>query len=126
MQDALRRAGVDRRKPSQYKTFPCAPIAQLDRASDYESAEGGNSDRDAPITAENFSMCVGALLVAVGRSRRLFTDRTRTVTGSLAGWTGGPSPLSPNEAILVEVRVSRTAFTCVPARAEDTSGAVLA
>ena len=68
---------------AKYATSLFAPIAQLDRASDYESAEGGDSNRDAPVTAENLTAVAGALLVAFGRSRRLFTDRTRTVAGSL-------------------------------------------
>jgi hypothetical protein len=62
---------------------------------DYESAEGGNSDRDAPVTAENFTPVAGALLVAVYRSRRLFTDRTRTVAGSRAHATTRGCQRSP-------------------------------
>jgi hypothetical protein len=47
----------------------------------FKSAGGGDSDQDAPVTAENFTPVAGALLVAVGTSRHLFTDRTRTVGG---------------------------------------------
>src|SRR5262245_45322605 len=40
---------------------------------------GATFPQDAPTTAETFSTVSGALLVAVGTSGRVFTDRTRTV-----------------------------------------------
>src|SRR5262249_40104396 len=55
-----------------------AEVAELADAGDSKPAQGSDSNQDAPTTAENFSIAVGALLVAVGTSRRLFTDRTRT------------------------------------------------
>ena len=57
-------------------------MAELADAADLKSAESGKSDQDASVTAENFTPVAGAPLVAFGTSRRLFTDRTRTVAAS--------------------------------------------
>ena len=60
-----------------------------------EGTESGKSYQDAPLTAENFTPVAGALLVAVGRSRPLVTDRTRTVAGSRAH----PTPRGSEDAM---------------------------
>jgi hypothetical protein len=55
----------------------------------FKSRSGRDGNQDGPTTAENFLMCVGALLVRFGGSWRLFIHRTCTVAGLAAH---GPLP----------------------------------
>jgi hypothetical protein len=52
----------------------------------FKSRSGRDSNQDAPTTAENLSMWIGALLVAVGGIRRMFIHRTCTVAGPGRAW----------------------------------------
>src|SRR5262249_277041 len=88
--DASRRGGRVRLKAAVLKTFG-----------------DPDSDQDAPTTAENLSTVGGAFLVAVGTSRRLFTDRTRTVAGSR------PASIPPPA---LRVRSCRRTLPSVPIR----------